>query len=78
MEAKRRINITFEIPDNDQIQLNFENLLKTVVGADKITDFRALANTDHLKDEKKFKYLKKIQKDTKNEYYDYINENQQK
>lgn len=71
----RKLNFTVKIEDNDIIQNNLEKLLYSVIGEEKVTDFRVLPNTDHLKDKQHFKKLLKDVKNSKNNLYKFINDN---
>ena len=73
--STRKINITFEIEDNDYIQYQFEDLIMSAVGRECNKDLRVLPNTNHLKDNQHYKALKKAEKDAKKRLYEFISSN---
>lgn len=73
--STRKINITFEIEDNDMVQYKFELLIYNAVGQDKVKDLRVLPNTNHLKDNQHYKALRKAEKVAKKLLYEFISSN---
>ncbi len=72
--GKRKINLTFEIDDNDLIQFNFEKRLFGMFGT-ALIDFRVFPNTNHLKENKSFKKLVKAKREAGLELDRFINNN---
>lgn len=70
--STRRLNITFEIEDNDLIQYKFEQLIYNTVGEEKVKDLRVLPNTDKFKDNEQYKALRKAKKLAEIKLYEYI------
>jgi len=64
------LNVSFEI-ENDLQEYNLRNTLEAMGGK----YLKTLPCTDHLKDDKKFKALKKSAKLAKNNQHDYVNRN---
>ena len=69
---KRKLNLTIEFEDDDYVQFKIENLIYNHIGKENVTHLRVLPNTDHLKDDEKYKELYQIQKDAKDTYYKYV------
>ena len=72
--GKRKINLTFEIEDNDFIQQRVEQRLFGILGKNMI-DFRVFPNTEHLKENKSFKKLVKSKRQAGLELDRFINNN---
>jgi hypothetical protein len=72
--GKRKINLTFEIEDNDFIQQKVEQRLFSILGKNMI-DFRVFPNTEHLKENKSFKKLVKSKREAGLELDRFINNN---
>ncbi len=64
------IHATFEV-DNDYI----EHALRSRLEGLNAKTVKTLPNTNHLKDDKKFKYFLKMKKDAENNLYNFINDN---
>jgi len=60
--SKRKINITFEIEDNDLIIYKFENELRKQFN-NSIIDYRIFPKTEHLKENESFKKLVKAKRE---------------
>ena len=72
--GKRKINITFEIEDNDLIIYKFENELRKQFNK-SIIDYRIFPKTDHLKDNESFKKLVKAKREAGLVLDRFINDN---
>lgn len=72
--SKRKINITFELEDNDLIVFQFEKQLRNLFNK-SIIDFRLFPKTEHLKENESFKKLLKAKRDAGLTLDRYINEN---
>ncbi len=66
----KKINATFEINNDFE-----EHKLRIVLEGMGAHYIKTLPNTDHLKDDKKFKYFLKMKKDAENNLYEFINKN---
>lgn len=71
----RKINVTIQIEDNDRIENNLIDLLNSIVGEDKIIDYRVFPNTEHLKEDSNFNKLVKAKRDAGLQLDRYINNN---
>ena len=68
----RKINIVFEIPDNDLVEFNFE---KAIRGQFNVVDYQVLPDTKNLyENDTHFKSLTKKYYEIKKLRNDYINE----
>lgn len=69
----RKINVTFQIPDDDTVELRFRGALHDYIGGSSIIDYRVFPNVEHLKDDKHYKQLVKIKRAAGLELDRYIN-----
>ena len=60
--SKRKINVTFEIEDNDLIIYKFETELRKQFN-NSIIDYRIFPKTEHLKENESFKKLVKAKRE---------------
>ena len=70
----RKINVTFQIPDDDMVETRFRGALHDYIGAKSIIDYRVFPNVEHLKDDKTYKNLLKKKRAIKKELDRYIND----
>ena len=70
----RKINITFEIPDDDMVETRFRGALHDYIGEKSIIDYRVFPNVEHLKDDKTYNNLVKIKRAAGLELDRYIND----
>ena len=74
----RKLNFTIQIEDNDLIEHNVIKLIHSILGDEKVIDYRRFPKTDHLKDDTNFKKLQKAKRDAGLYLDRYINENRNK
>ena len=72
--SKRKINITFEIEDNDLIIYKFETELRKQFN-NSIIDYRIFPKTEHLKENESFKKLVKAKRNAGLVLDRFINDN---
>lgn len=72
--SKRKINVTFEIEDNDLIIYKFETELRKQFN-NSIIDYRIFPKTDHLKENESFKKLVKAKREAGLVLDRFINDN---
>lgn len=70
----RKINITFQIPDDDFKEARFRGALNEYIGEKYIIDYRVFPNTEHLKDDKVYKKLVSLKRIAGLELDRYIND----
>ena len=74
--STRKINVTFEIEDNDVVEYQLELILRQNF-SHCIIDYMKFPNTEHLKENEAFKKLIKLKKQAGLELDRFINDNRQ-